>query len=210
VTGILLVGTSLILVGVTGVTLANPQVVLNELLADPARDWNGDLTVDATEDEWVEIVNVGNVPADLTGLRIGDLDRAWAYGFTGMLPVEGRIVVFGSDAKDWQQANGVGAFGLRFANTGDTVALWMVTATDTVLIDQYTYADHEADDDRSSGRRPDGGATWELFDALNPYSGGAVPQGNGCPPTPGNSNHCATAVEDVTWGRVKARHHQQP
>ncbi len=184
----------------------DPAVLLNEVLADPARDWDGDTVVDAAEDEWVEIVNAGNVPADLTGVRIGDLDRAWAYGFSGILPVEGRLVVYGSDAKAWQQANGVGAFGLRLANTGDTVVLWHVTATDTMLLDQYTYVDHEADDDRSSGRRPDAGSTWELFDALNPYTGGAVPAGNGCAPTPGGSNHCTTPVEDATWGQIKIRH----
>jgi hypothetical protein len=89
------------------------------------------------------------------------------------------------------------------------VVLWQVTATDTVLVDQVTYADHEADDDRSSGRRPDGGPTWELFDALNPYSGGALPQGNGCAPTPGASNHCTTAVEEATWGEIKARHNPE-
>jgi len=189
-----------------GLVHADPTVALNEMLADPARDWNGDALVDAVDDEWVEIVNTGAVPVDLTGLRLGDLDRAWAYGFTGTLAVEGRLVVYGSDSKAWQQANGAGAFGLRLANAGDTVVLWQVTATDTVLVDQHTYADHEADDDRSSGRRPDGGPIWELFDALNPYSGGAVPQGNGCAPTPAASNHCTTAVEDATWGEIKMRH----
>ncbi len=191
---------------VVGPAAATPTVALNEMLADPARDWNGDALIDAVDDEWVEIVNTGAAPVDLTGLRIGDLDRAWAYGFTGTLAVEGRIVVYGSTSKTWQQANGVGAFGLRLANSGDTVVLWQVTATDTVLVDQHTYADHEADDDRSSGRRPDGGPIWELFDALNPYSGGAVPQGNGCAPTPAGSNHCTTAVEDATWGEIKVRH----
>jgi hypothetical protein len=193
--------------GAAAPAAAIPAVALNEILADPARDWNGDATVDAVDDEWIEIVNTGAVPVDLTGLRIGDLDRAWGYGFSGSLAVEGRLVVYGSDAKAWQQANGVGAFGLRLANAGDTVVLWQVTATDTTLVDRYTYADHEADDDRSSGRRPDGAPTWELFDALNPYSGGALPQGNGCAPTPAASNHCTTAVEDATWGEIKARHH---
>lgn len=195
-----------VLAAAAGPARATPTVALNEVLADPARDWNGDLTIDAVDDEWVEIVNTGAVPVDLSGLRIGDLDRAWGYGFSGTLAVEGRVIVYGSDSKAWQQANGAGAFGLRLANTGDTVVLWQVTATDTVLVDRVTYADHEADDDRSSGRRPDGGPTWELFDALNPYTGGALPQGNGCAPTPGASNHCTTAVEDATWGEIKARH----
>jgi hypothetical protein len=184
---------------------SNPLVALNEMLADPARDWDGDLEVNATNDEWVEIVNTGAVPADLSELRIGDIDKVWAYGFSGTLPVEGHLVIYGSTSKAWQTANGLSAFGLRFSNTGDTVVLWQVTATDTTIIDQFTFVDHEAEDDRSSGRRPSGGSTWELFDALNPYSGGTPPLGNGCAPSPGNPNNCATPVEESTWGQIKAR-----
>jgi hypothetical protein len=183
----------------------NPEVALNEVLADPARDWDGDQTIDATDDEWVEIVNTGAVPADLTGLRLGDLDRAWAYEFNGTLAIGGRIVVFGSASQAWQVANGEPAFGHRLANVGDTVVLWHVTATDTVVVDQVTFVDHEAEDDRSSGRRPDGGATWELFDLLNPYTGTTPPFGNGCAPTPGESNACLTPVDETTWGQIKAR-----
>jgi len=184
----------------------NPEVALNEMLADPARDWDGDLAVNAADDEWVEIVNTGAVPADLTGLRLGDPDRVWAYGFTGTLPVEGKVVVYGSASKAWQSANGHSAFGLRLSNTGATVVLWHVTDTDTTIIDQFTFLDHEAEDDRSSGRRPDGGTTWELFDALHPYTGSTPPAGNGCAPSPGLPNNCATPVEPSTWGQIKARH----
>jgi hypothetical protein len=185
--------------------LCEPLVAINEVLADPARDWDGDQEINATNDEWVEIVNTGDVPADLTNLRLGDADRSWAYGFTGALPVEGRMVIYGSTSKAWQQENGVAAFGLRLANTGDIVVLWRLSAADTVVIDQYTYADHEADDDRSSGRRPDGGLVWELYDGLNPYTGSTLPLGNGCAPTPGQSNGCITPVEEATWGQIKAQ-----
>jgi hypothetical protein len=193
------------LAGVPRPAASNPLVALNEVLADPARDWDGDLEVNATNDEWIEIVNTGAVPADLSELRLGDIDRVWAYGFSGTLPVEGHIVVYGSASKAWQVANGFSAFGLRLSNTGDTVVLWQVTATDTTIIDQYTFVDHEAEDDRSSGRRPSGGATWELFDALTPYSGDTPPLGNGCAPSPGLPNNCATPVEEATWGQIKAR-----
>jgi hypothetical protein len=182
-----------------------PQVAINEVLADPARDWDGDLLLDSTDDEWVEIVNVGAVPADLTGLRLGDLERAWAYEFAGTLPIGERLVIFGSVSQAWQQANGEPAFGHRLANTGDTVVLWHIAGADTSLVDQFTFLDHEAEDDRSSGRRPDGGPTWELFDALNPYTGDEPPLGNGCGPSPGGSNSCVTPVEETTWGRIKAR-----
>lgn len=185
---------------------ANPLVALNEVLADPARDWDEDGAINSANDEWVEIVNVGDVPADLTGLRLGDSEQVWAYGFEGSLPVGGKITVFGTTSKAWQTANGLSAFGLRLSNTGDTIVLWQLAAADTTILDQFTFLDHEAEDDRSSGRRPDGGATWELFDALNPYSGNEPPAGNGCAPSPGLPNNCATPVEPATWGRIKALH----
>jgi hypothetical protein len=80
-----------------------------------------------------------------------------------------------------------------------------VSGTDTLLVDSYTYANHEAEDDRSSGRRPDGSAVWELFDGMNPYSGQAPPQGNGLVPTPGQANGEPTvAVVPSSWGRIRA------
>ena len=188
--------------------IANPLVALNEVLADPARDWDGDTTINSANDEWVEIVNVGAVPADLSGLRLGDQERVWAYGFTGSLPVGGKVTIYGSTSKAWQTANGLSAFGLRLSNTGDTIVLWQLAAADTTILDQFTFLDHEAEDDRSSGRRPDGGATWELFDALNPYTGNELPAGNGCAPSPGLPNNCATPVAPSTWGRIKALHRE--
>ena len=69
--------------------------------------------------------------------------------------------------------------------------------------DCYSYTDHEADDDRSSGRGPDGGPNWILLDGFNPWTGTALPKGSGCYPTPGAHLTCATPVEPVTWSRVK-------
>ncbi|HWN81178.1 MAG TPA: lamin tail domain-containing protein, partial [Candidatus Udaeobacter sp.] len=119
--------------------MGNPLVALNEVLADPARDWDGDSTVNAANDEWVEIVNTGAVPADLSELRLGDSERVWAYGFSGTLPVGGKIVVYGSTSKTWQTANGLSAFGLRLSNTGDTIVLWQLAAADTTILDQFTF-----------------------------------------------------------------------
>jgi hypothetical protein len=76
-----------------------------------------------------------------------------------------------------------------------------------VLVDAYTYLNHEAEDDRSSGRMPDGAATWQLFDALNPYSGTANPLGNGLPPTPGTPNAGGSPPVpacEANWGQIKA------
>jgi hypothetical protein len=53
------------------------QIRLNEILADPGTDWNGDGTVDSKLDEWVEIVNtsVSQVDRRSTVFRRGCGDR---------------------------------------------------------------------------------------------------------------------------------------
>ncbi len=203
---LVLVGATLFTTFLISPALATPDIVLNEVLGDPARDWDGDGEINSTGDEWVEIYNRGAGAVDLTGYRIGDLDRSWAYGFSGSLQADGRVVVFGSDSKVWQQANGESAYGLRLSNSGDTVVLWQISGSDTLQVDSFTYANHEADDDRSSGRRPDGAEHWELYDGLNGYGGTTPPPGNGCMPTPGASNNCVTAIDESSWGAVKARH----
>jgi hypothetical protein len=162
--------------------------VLNEILADPANDWDGDSSYSFRDDEWVEIYNPGPGDLDLTGVAIGDGDGIPLMMLDGTLPEEGHRVVYGSEAYAFQQANGWSAYGLRLGNDGDTVTLLHIVEPDTLLIDAYTYLTHEADDDRSSGRHPDGSGTWELFDALNPYTGTDSPAGNGLPPTPGGPN----------------------
>ena len=52
------------------------------------------------------------------------------------------------------------------SNAGDTVVLFLVDGPDTLVVDSHTYKSHEADDDRSTGRNPDGAGDWEVFDAL--------------------------------------------
>ena len=48
---------------------------LNEILAGPARDWDGSGALSTRDDEWVEVVNTGGTPLDLTGHLITDGDR---------------------------------------------------------------------------------------------------------------------------------------
>jgi len=111
--------------------------------------------------------------------------------------------VMGSTSVAWEAANGLGSAGLSLNNAGDTVRLWRLSGNDTLLVDSYTYAAFEVLDDRSTGRMPDGGNTWVVFDGRNPYNGTTPPLGTGCNPTPGVRNGCPTAVEPTTWGTVK-------
>jgi len=177
---------------------------VNEFLAGPARDWNGDGTVSSRDDEWIEILNTGTETVDLSVFLLTDGDRVPRYAFTGALAGGARRVVYGKDSYDWEKATGHPAYGLSLGNTGDAVLLWQVSGPDTVLVDSYAYLGHEAAADRAVGRVPDGGA-WTLFDGLNPYSGTTPPAGTGCSPTPGAANACTnTPVRPETWGRLKA------
>ncbi len=186
------------------VAQADPPLILNEFLAGPARDWNGDGTISTRDDEWVEVLNTGAAPLDLASYLLTDGDRLPRYAFSGTLEAGGRRLVFGKDAHDWELATGHPAFGLSLGNTGDKVMLWQVVGPDTVLVDSYTYLSHEAASDRAVGRTPDGGA-WALLDGLNPYTGSTPPLGTGCLPSPGSPNLCgATPARMASWGRVKA------
>jgi hypothetical protein len=183
---------------------AQSPLVLNEILAGPARDWDGSGVFSTRDDEWIEILNTSAEPLDLDGWLLTDGDAIPRCALTGLLAPGGRRVVSGREAYDWERAHGYPAFGLSLGNTGDRVMLWKLAGPDTVLMDSYVYVSHEAAADRASARVPDGGPAWTLFDGLNPYVGTIPPQGNGCAPTPGAANACVnTPTRTLSWGQVK-------
>jgi len=180
------------------------DVLLNEILAGPGRDWNGDGAVSSRDDEWVEIVNTGSAPVSLDGYLLSDTDSTFRYAFTGVLAAGARRIVFGLEAVEWQRATGRTISGLSLNNSGETVRLFLAMGADTVMVDAYGYRSHEAVTDRASGRRPDGGA-WAPFDGLNVYTGSLEPASTQCLPTPGAANQCGpTPAHPGTWGRLKA------
>jgi hypothetical protein len=192
-----------VLFAATALTLpAWSQVVLNELMPDPASDWSptdGDEEYHSLEDEWVEIFNSGTEAVDMTGWRLRDAvsDSSWRFGFTGALGPGEFFVVYGNEAYAWEDANGYARNGLSMNNSGDTITL--VASDLTTVIDAVTYEGGDIGDDRAWGRVPDGSPDWACIDGLNP----ADPPGTGFPPTPGGPNHGAP-VEDVNWAEVKA------
>jgi hypothetical protein len=176
------------------------------MMGDPASDWDGSGAYSSRDDEWVEIYNPGPGSLTLDGYFIGDAVRKPLCGFTGTLDAGACRVVYGSTAVAWQQSHGINVVGLGLGNDGDTVTLLQIAGTDTILVDSYTFNTYEAENDRSSGRRPDGSPTWEMFDSLNPYTGETPPLGNGLPPTPGLPNDATPppiAVRETTWGDVR-------
>ena len=56
---------------VAGVQAQEP-LIINEVLADPASDWNGDGAVDFKGDEWVEVRNVGPDVIDMSTYWLRD------------------------------------------------------------------------------------------------------------------------------------------
>jgi hypothetical protein len=95
--------------------------------------------------------------------------------------------------------------GLSLNNSGDTVSLYAIEGTDTLVVDAYAYVPHEVLDDRSTGRPAENPDEWRVFDAMNPYVGEDPPLGTGCFPSPGAPNSCGpqVPVERTTWGAIK-------
>lgn len=181
------------------------DVRLNEICAGPGHDWNGDGLFSARDDEWIEIVNTGTIPLDLSAILVTDADTTARWNGSGLIGPGEHRVVYGYDAVAWQRDTGHSIAGFSLANAGDTVRLWQIQGADTVQVDAYTYRAHEAATDRTIGRVPDLSGPWRLFDALNPYTGSLDPSGTGCSPTPRQPNVCdSTPAEQSTWGRVKA------
>lgn len=194
----------MLFLGSPGISAA--QIRLNEILADPASDWDGDGQVDSRGDEWIEITNVGTTPLELSSYRLGDESGGykWRYGFSGTLYPGAVMVIYGSQALAWQGGSGFPAYGLSLNNAGDTVYLYRLSGADTIAVDSYSYSSTEVQDDRSVGRNPDGTGSWSMFDGLNPYSGAGPPYSTGCNPTPGGSNGCSTPTEKGSWGSIKS------
>ena len=183
---------------------AAPDVRLSEILAGPARDWDGSGAFSSRDDEWIEIVNGGSTTADLSPYFVTDGDSIPRFGFSGTLAPGAVLLVTGTASVAWERATAHPVFGLSLGNTGDHVLLWKVTGGDTTLVDGYTYKSHEAASDRAVGRTPDG-SEWKLEDALNAYTGATPPNGTGCAPSPGAPNDCGvTATTHETWGRLKS------
>jgi hypothetical protein len=179
---------------------AGSDLVLNEILAGPSRDWSGDGVFDARDDEWIEVRNAGGGVVDLGAYRVSDADSTIRCAFSGMLPPGGVALVTGAAAIEWQRGAGRSATGLSLNNAGDTVRLFRIEGSDTVQVDVKSYNSIEGASDRSTGLL---GGVWTLFDALNPYGGSGEPKGTGCAPTPGGENGCTTPVSQTTWGWIK-------
>jgi hypothetical protein len=206
--GMALLAAVLFLLLLTGPRAAQAELVLNEFLANPGQDWDGDGEVDSKLDEWVEVYNAGSETLDLTLYWIRDaLNEEPNLNLFGTLAPGETAVFYGSHAVAWQIEHGLPTPGLSLNNGGDTVVLMKTDPDDPInllTIDSFQYTAHVGAVDRSCGRLPDGGE-WALFDGLNPYNGSLFPEGTGCDPSPGENHLCdeGTPISAARWAEVK-------
>jgi hypothetical protein len=118
----------------TTAAAAAPQLVINEILADPPKDRAGDANADgvrdASDDEFVELVNTGTAPVCLAGWTLGDANEAERHVFPlgAALPPGRALVVFGGGVPTGRFGGATvqwAAFGgrLNLSNAGDVLTL---------------------------------------------------------------------------------------
>jgi len=160
-------------------------IVINEFLADPPADLsgdaNGDGTRNATEDEFVEIVNTSGGPLDISGWSISDgVGTRHAFPAGTVLEANCGAVVFGGGSP-------TGSFGNVVVQTASSGALGLNNGGDSVILRDATGAEvasssygSEGGQDQSLTRSPDvtGPFVGHLSVSGAPFSAGTQTDGS--------------------------------
>lgn len=113
-----------------------PQIAINEIHffpIEPSGDANGNGSVQTISDEFVEIVNSGTTPFNLTGWKLSDNTQVRHEFPSGTVLVSGgAVVVFGGTFS--------GDFGGSFVQTASTAQLNLNNSSETVIINAPTGA----------------------------------------------------------------------
>jgi hypothetical protein len=130
-------------------------LLINEVLADPAADsdFNGDGVASTTEDEFVELVNVGKGAIDLSGATVADStgERGTLPDGTVLEPGQVMVIFGGGEPTGFDVPTA--AFALALNNDGDSLT---ITAADgSTVLAEATYGP-EGGDDQSLVRAVDG------------------------------------------------------
>ncbi len=152
-----------------------PLVAINEFVARPGRDWNGDGEIN-TGDEYIEIINHGTVSANLNGYTLDDELNVGSdpYKLPSITLQPGqRIVFYGSET------------GLLLSDGGDAVRLLRPNGQ---VVDAYNYNVVNYPD-QSYCRLPDNGGLddWNV----------------NCYPTPGLRNSLGGSSGRPTGGNAE-------
>lgn len=148
------------LLGLFCVSMSSGQLVINEILADPAAgasgDANGDGDADTGDDEFLELVNISGGALEIGGWQIRDLVRVRHIFPEGVVLQPGQAaVIFGGGDPSGDFGGAVvsissqGSLGLN--NTGDTIE---VDDGDGVTVTSATYG-AIGGSDQSLTRDPD-------------------------------------------------------
>ncbi len=159
-----------------------PNIVINEILFDPATDMtgdaNGDGTREASGDEFVEILNLEGTDVDISGWTLSDDDGGNPFVFPSgtILTNQCTAVLFGGGTPTGDFGMGLvftddGTIGTGLANGGDLVEL---KDGDGNVVASYMYGS-EGVNDQSLTRDPDGTGTEPLVaHSTATGSGGAL------------------------------------
>ena len=132
---------------------AHAAIFINEVLADPAGDANGDGSIHATRDEFIELVNTGPDEILLTNWTLSDAVKArHTFDAATSIPAYGFFSIFGGGVPQGFTHAAVASTGtLGLNNTADSVSLFDASLA---LIDQMSYG-AEGGADVSLTRSPD-------------------------------------------------------
>ena len=125
-----------------GANSTSGKIVINEMLPNPASDWNKNGVTSGMDDEFIELFNSGKEPVDISGYNITDLSLGYYYIIPNgtIIKPEGFWVVFSSESNVFQR------------NSGDIIWLYDPSGN---LVDEKEY--NSTTSDVSFARIPDGG-----------------------------------------------------
>ena len=136
-------------------TFTTPSLIINEILADPSGDANGDGTLNAAQDEFIEFVNVSGAALDISGWTLSDaLQVRHTFPAGTMITNLCAVIVFGGGSP-------AGVFGNATVQTASSSQLSLNNTNEAItlkngatVIATYTYG-AEGGNDQSLTRNPD-------------------------------------------------------
>lgn len=157
---------------------AEATILINEFLADPNGDANGDGALNTTQDEFVELLNAGGIDLSLASWTLSDLIQVrHTFSAGSVIPAGSFFVVFGGGSPSGFTSYATASTGtLSLNNTGDTLFL---RDAGGLLINQVSYGS-EGNQNTSLTRNPDGEPIFVKHTTVNSfsYSPGTTVDGN--------------------------------
>lgn len=148
-----------------------PALWINEFLASNdsvIRDENGEY------EDWIELYNAGGAPLDVGGMYLtDDLSRPtrWRLPDGTTIPAGGFLLIWA----DGEPGEGPLHASFRLSKEGEQVGLFDRDEAGNGLVDSVVFGPQRTD--VSTGRWPDGGETWRVFEAPTPGGSNASRQG---------------------------------